>query len=61
MAKGDGTPAYQLAVVVDDADLGVTDVIRGDDLLDSTPRQILLYIALWDSKNRSRAIATCRW
>jgi glutamyl-tRNA synthetase len=40
------TPAYQLAVVVDDADAGITDVIRGDDLLDSTPRQILVYRAL---------------
>lgn len=46
IAKADGTPAYQLAVVVDDADAGVTDVVRGDDLLDSTPRQILLYEAL---------------
>jgi glutamyl-tRNA synthetase len=44
--KADRTPAYQLAVVVDDADMGVTDVVRGDDLLDSTPRQILLYRAL---------------
>lgn len=44
--KTDGTPAYQLAVVVDDAAMGVTDVVRGDDLLDSTPRQILLYRAL---------------
>jgi glutamyl-tRNA synthetase len=46
IAKADGTPAYQLAVVVDDAAMGVTDVVRGDDLLDSTPRQILLYEAL---------------
>src|SRR3954470_20128196 len=46
IAKADRTPAYQLAVVVDDADMDVTDVIRGDDLLDSTPRQILLYEAL---------------
>jgi glutamyl-tRNA synthetase len=46
IAKNDGTPAYQLAVVVDDADMGVTDIVRGDDLLDSTPRQILLYEAL---------------
>jgi glutamyl-tRNA synthetase len=46
VAKADGTPAYQLAVVVDDAAMNVTDVIRGDDLLDSTPRQILLYRAL---------------
>ena len=44
--KADRTPAYQLAVVVDDAEMGVTDVVRGDDLLDSTPRQILLYRAL---------------
>jgi glutamyl-tRNA synthetase len=43
---GRWTPAYQLAVVVDDADMGVTDVVRGDDLLDSAPRQVLLYRAL---------------
>ncbi len=41
--KSTGTPAYQLAVVVDDADQGVTEVIRGDDLVPSTPRQLLLY------------------
>jgi glutamyl-tRNA synthetase len=41
-----GTPAYQLAVVVDDAEQGVTEVIRGDDLVPSTPRQLLLYQAL---------------
>jgi glutamyl-tRNA synthetase len=45
-ARPGRTPAYQLAVVVDDAEMGVTDVVRGDDLLDSTPRQILLYRAL---------------
>jgi glutamyl-tRNA synthetase len=44
--KADGTAAYQLAVVVDDAEMGVTDIVRGGDLLDSTPRQILLYRAL---------------
>ena len=46
IAKADGTAAYQLAVVVDDAAAGVTHVVRGDDLLDSTPRQMLLYRAL---------------
>jgi glutamyl-tRNA synthetase len=44
--KSAGTPAYQLAVVVDDAALGMTEVIRGDDLVPSTPRQLLLYQAL---------------
>ena len=46
ISKADGTPAYQLAVVVDDAQMQVNEVVRGDDLLDSTPRQILLYRAL---------------
>jgi glutamyl-tRNA synthetase len=44
--KSAGSPAYQLAVVVDDAEQHVTEVIRGDDLVPSTPRQILLYRAL---------------
>lgn len=44
--KSDGTPAYQLAVVVDDAAMGITEVIRGDDLIPSTPRQLQLYHAL---------------
>ncbi len=42
----DSLPAYQLAVVVDDAAQAVTEVVRGDDLLPSTPRQLLLYQAL---------------
>jgi glutamyl-tRNA synthetase len=44
--RADGIPAYQLAVVVDDAAMGMSDVVRGDDLLGSTSRQLLLYRAL---------------
>jgi glutamyl-tRNA synthetase len=44
--RGDGVPAYNLAVVVDDADQGVGEVVRGDDLLETTPRQALLARAL---------------
>lgn len=46
IAKKDGHAAYQLAVVVDDAWQGISDVIRGDDLVPSTARQLLLYRAL---------------
>ncbi len=44
--NAEGSPAYQLAVVVDDAAQGVTEVVRGNDLVPSTPRQLLLYQAL---------------
>ncbi len=44
--RNDGVASYQLAVVVDDFDSKVTDVLRGDDLLASTPRQLQLYEAL---------------
>lgn len=43
--RADGTPLYNFCVVVDDIDMAITHVIRGDDLLASTPRQILLYEA----------------
>ncbi len=43
LQRADGVHAYQLAVVVDDAAMAVSHVLRGDDLLSSTPRQLLLY------------------
>jgi glutamyl-tRNA synthetase len=44
--RADGYPTYNFAVVVDDAQMGITHVIRGDDHVNNTPRQILLYQAL---------------
>lgn len=47
--RSDGTFVYNFVVVVDDADMGITHVIRGDDHLNNTPKQILLYRALGHS------------
>ena len=44
--RSDGTPTYNFVVVIDDATMGITTVIRGDDHVNNTPRQILLYEAL---------------
>jgi glutamyl-tRNA synthetase len=52
--RNDGTPAYNLAVVIDDADQGIGEVVRGDDLLGSTPAQVLL-VRLLDSEPPSHA------
>jgi glutamyl-tRNA synthetase len=46
IARGDGTPLYNLAVAVDDAETGITDVVRGDDHLSNTPKQLLVLGAL---------------
>ena len=46
IVRADGTPAYNFAVVVDDALMEVTHVVRGEDHISNTPRQILIYEAL---------------
>lgn len=46
IARSDGSPTYNFTVVIDDALMGVSDVIRGDDHLSNTPKQIILYDAL---------------
>ena len=56
--RKDNIPAYQLAVVADDAAMGMTEVVRGEDLLASTFRQ-LLFTALWDGRSRPGSMA--RW
>ncbi len=46
MIKSDGSPAYNFCCVVDDAELGITHIIRGDDHISNTPKQVLLYKAM---------------
>lgn len=46
IARPDGAPTYNFTVVVDDMDMGITDVIRGDDHINNTPRQVNIYRAL---------------
>ena len=58
IARGDGTPLYNFAVAVDDADMGITDVVRGDDHLSNTPKQLLVLAGA--RRRRRRATRTCR-
>jgi len=52
LQRSDGMPTYNFAVVIDDVTMGITHVIRGDDHVNNTPRQILLYQALGESLPR---------
>jgi len=46
IARADGTPTYNFCVVVDDYDMGITQVIRGDDHVNNTPKQINILLAM---------------
>ena len=59
LLRSDGVPAYNFAVVVDDALMEITHVIRGEDHISNTPRQLLLYEAFGWTPPRLRARA--RW
>jgi len=52
IARADGSVLYNFAVAVDDADMGITDVVRGDDHLSNTPRQLLVLAALGEEAPR---------
>ena len=57
IVRSDGYPTYHLSVVVDDVDMGITLVIRGDDHISNTPKHVLLFDALDAPVRGSR---TCR-
>ena len=57
LLRADGVPTYNFGVVVDDIDMDITHVIRGDDHVNNTPRQIHIFEAL---KDRSRTSRMCR-
>ena len=59
IARADGTPVYHLAVVVDDADAGITHVVRGADHYSNTPKQLLIQQALGADASRSTRICRC--
>ena len=52
IVRSDGAPTYQLSVVADDVDMAITHVVRGDDHISNTPKQILLYRALGAAEPR---------
>ena len=58
IVRSDGTPLYHFTVVVDDADMAISHVIRGEDHLSNTPKHILLFRAL--GVDRTRSSPTCR-
>ena len=58
--RADGVPAYQLAVVADDLAMGVSEVVRGDDLADSTPRQLALIATLGGAPPAYRHVTLVR-
>ena len=57
IARGDGSVLYNFAVAVDNAEMGITDVVRGDDHLSNTPKQLLVLEALGHGRP---ATPTCR-
>ncbi len=61
LIKSDGFPTYHFAVVVDDYLMGVTDIIRGDEWIPSTPKHVLLYDAFWWKKPNFSHVPPLVW